>query len=183
MAYKLAWVMAARLLHWQAGLKRMSVRYSWSTLGAAVLAVSLNAQPIAEAVERRAIIREGGSDRGKCTIEVVVDGSAEVEIRGDRAVLRNLAGRPPEWRRFECNSVMPANPAEFRFRGINGRGRQNLVREPRGEGPAVVRIDDPQNGSGGYTFDITWANGGVLPPVPPPVERGPAEVKTSGVGL
>jgi hypothetical protein len=111
----------------------------------------------------RASIRGGGGDEGKCTIEVVVDGAAEVEIRGDRANLRNLAGQPAQWRRFECNSVMPDRPAEFRFKGIDGRGRQELVRDPRGGGPAVVRIEDPQGGREGYTFDLIWRNGGGYP--------------------
>jgi hypothetical protein len=112
----------------------------------------------AQSVERRAMVRGGGGgDRGKCTLEVVVDGSAEVEVRGDRAVLRNIDGRPPQWRRFECSAVMPPNPANFRFSGVDGRGRQQLVRDPRGGGPAVVRIDDPDSGSEGYTFDLTWS--------------------------
>jgi len=118
----------------------------------------------AQTFPRRADIRGGGGDRGKCTIEVVVDGAAEVEIRGDSAVLRNVAGRPPEWRRFVCNSPMPPNPPDFRFTGVDGRGRQELVREPRGGEPAVVRIEDPQSGSEGYTFDITWALGRIGPP-------------------
>jgi hypothetical protein len=150
----------------------MHTRYLLIFAGAAALAGSLSGQSF----ERRATMRGGGGDRGKCTIEVVVDGAAEIEIRGDRAVIRNLAGRPAEWRRFECNSIMPPNPADFRFQGIDGRGRQTLVRDPRGGSPAVVRIDDPQNGSEGYTFDIMWAAGGFAPapaPPPPPVERGP----------
>jgi hypothetical protein len=148
----------------------MHTRYLLMFVGAAALAGSLSGQSF----ERRATMRGGGGDRGKCTIEVVVDGAAEIEIRGDRAVIRNLAGRPAEWRRFECNSIMPPNPADFRFQGIDGRGRQTLVRDPRGNGPAVVRIDDPQNGSEGYTFDIMWAGGGGFAPAPPapPVERG-----------
>lgn len=109
--------------------------------------------------ERRATIRGGSPDRGKCTIEVVVDGAAEVEIRGDGAVLRNLAGRPPQWRRFECTGPLPGNPANFRFTGVDGRGRQTLIREPRNGGGAVVRIEDPDNGSEGYTFDLTWSGG------------------------
>ena len=45
----------------------------------------------AQTFPRRAAIVGGGSpDRGQCTVEVVVDGAAEVEIRGDTAVLRNL---------------------------------------------------------------------------------------------
>ena len=32
---------------------------------------------------------------------------------------------------------MPRNPGDFRFAGVDGRGRQSLVRDPRGGGPAV----------------------------------------------
>src|SRR5437899_3111456 len=85
-----------------------------------------------------------GTDRGKCTVEVVVDGAAEVEVRGDTANLRNLAGQPPQWRRFECNGTLPPNPVDFRFAGVDGRGRQQLVQDPRNGGVAVVRIEDPQ---------------------------------------
>jgi hypothetical protein len=102
----------------------------------------------------------GSGDSGKCTVEVVVDGAAEVEIRGDTAVLRNLKGQPPQWRRFECNGVLPPRPADFRFAGVDGRGRQELVSDPRNGGPAVIRIDDPDNGMEGYTFDIRWGGGG-----------------------
>jgi hypothetical protein len=54
---------------------------------------------------------------------------------------------------------MPPNPANFRFQGIDGRGRQTLVQDPRNSGVAVVQIQDPQSGAEGYTFDITWGGG------------------------
>ena len=115
----------------------------------------------AQVFERRATMRGGGNaGEGKCTVEVVVDGAAQVEIRGDLAVLRNLSGQQPQWRRFECNAVLPPNPAGFRFRGIDGRGRQQLSREPRGGSSAVIQIEDPDNGSEGYTFDIMWSGQG-----------------------
>ena len=124
---------------------------------------------------RRADITGGGDrDRGKCTIEVVVDGSVEISVQGDHAEMRNLAGRLPQWRRFVCNMPMPPNPPNFRFAGVDGRGHQNLVRAPQGGGPAVVRIDDPQSGSEGYTFDLMWQAGGFNPPpnvLPPPPGR------------
>jgi hypothetical protein len=83
-----------------------------------------------------------------------------VEIRGNRAILRNIAGQPPQWRRFECTDALPRNPAEFRFQGIDGRGRQTLFRDPRNNGgAAVIRIEDPASGSEGYTFDIMWGGG------------------------
>ena len=90
----------------------------------------------------------------------MVDGAAQVEIRGDRATLRNLFGQPPQWRRFECTSPMPPNPVNFRFQGVDGRGSQKLLSDPRRGGAAVVRIDDPDDGSEGYTFDIFWQGQG-----------------------
>jgi hypothetical protein len=128
---------------------------------AAVTLMSMAAIVNAQNSQRRANIIGGGSpDQGKCTVEAVVDGAAEVEIRGDSATLRNLSGQPPQWRRFECNAPMPPNPGEFRFAGVDGRGSQQLVRDPRNGGSAVVRIEDRDNGSEGYTFDIFWGGGG-----------------------
>lgn len=146
-------------------------------IGITILAIA--AIPVsAQNLERRATMVGGGSpDRGKCTIEVVVDGAAEVEIRGDSAILRNLKGQMPQWRRFECSGVMPNNPAGFRFAGVDGRGSQQLVRDPRSGGVAVVQIQDPKNGTEGYTFDIMW--GGALPPedrgARGPEYRGPGD--------
>ena len=111
----------------------------------------------------------GSSGQGKCTVEVVVDGSAEVEIHGDTANLRNLGGASPQWRRFECTGPLPANPGDFRFMGVDGRGHQQLLRDPRHGGSAVVRIDDPDSGSAGYTFDLIW---GRATPAPPVQSRG-----------
>jgi len=112
---------------------------------------------------RMTLVGGGGSNRGKCTLEVVVDGAAEVEIRGDTATLRNLHGEPPRWTRFQCTGPLPRNPGDFRFAGIDGRGLQELIRDPRNGGPAVVRIEDSQGGSEGYTFDIMWSNGPAIP--------------------
>ena len=132
--------------------------------GIAILAV-FTGSGSAQNLQRRASMTQGGSPgQGKCTLEVVVDGTAEVEIRGDTAILRNLAGQPPQWRRFECNAVMPPNPAGFRFAGVDGRGQQQLTRTPQAGGPAIVRITDPPSGSEGYTFDIFWGG-----PAGPPV--------------
>ena len=126
-----------------------------------VAALAAIAGPVsAQTYQRRAVIRGGGNtNQGKCTIEVVVDGAADVEIRGDSATLRNLSGQPAQWRRFECTGPMPANPGDFRFIGIDGRGRQELIRDPGNGGVAVVRIEDPHGGAEGYTFDLTWRGG------------------------
>ena len=123
-----------------------------------ILAITASYLPLhAGALDRRASISGKGGDQGKCTIEVDVDGSAQVEISGDRGRLRTLSGQPSEWRRFECTGPLPQNPMDFRFRGIDGRGEVHLMQEPRyNHGVAVVRIDDPRGGREGYTFDLEW---------------------------
>jgi hypothetical protein len=131
----------------------------------------LSAQP----VPRRADIRGPVGERGRCVVEVVVDGVAEIDLRGDNAVMRDLGGAPPQWRRLECSSPIPRDPADFRFAGINGRGHQQLLRGPHGDEPAVVRIEDPQGGQGGYTFEITWLNAGVHPPEARDRDREPGD--------
>lgn len=105
----------------------------------------------------RASISGRGGDSGKCTIEVEVDDAADVEIREDMGRIHTLSGKRANFRRFQCNQPMPPNMAEFRFRGIDGRGRVELVRDPRSNrGVAVVRIYDPKGGREGYTFDLEW---------------------------
>lgn len=122
----------------------------------AVLACALG--PLsAQDLERRAEMRPGGPPgEGRCTIEVVVDGVAEVEVRWDKAVMRDLGGARPQWRRFECTAPLPPDAGDFRFRALGGRGKQQLLRDPRNGGAAVVRIEDPQSEAGGYTFELAW---------------------------
>jgi hypothetical protein len=55
---------------------------------------------------------------------------------------------------------MPRNPLDFRFKGVDGRGNVQLIRDPsRGTGVAVFRIEDPKGGTEGFTFDLEWRGG------------------------
>src|SRR5947209_14408596 len=106
------------------GIRRMipmTSRMFLPVIGVAVFGSLCSAQTSS----RQASMRGGGNpNEGKCTVEVVVDGAAQVEIRGTSAQLINLKGQPAQWRRFECTSPMPTNPAGVRFSGVDGRGRQ-----------------------------------------------------------
>lgn len=109
---------------------------------------------------RASIKGNGNSDSGKCTIEVRVDGAAEVEFSGDTGYLRTLAGAPAQWTRIDCSAPMPRGMNNFKFSGVDGRGSQNLISDPRNNrGVAIVRIEDPKNGTEGYTFDLEWSGG------------------------
>ena len=101
----------------------------------------------------------GGGGTGKCTFEVVVNGSAEVQIRGGQGQLRTLSGQPATWRRLQCNQPLPRNPNNFRFSGVDGHGKQYLVGNPGNNGVATIRIDNNRNNMEGYTGDITWSGG------------------------
>ena len=102
----------------------------------------------------------GGGGSGKCTFEVVVDGIADVQIRYNQGYLQTKAGQPATWHRLDCNQPLPRYPNSFRFKGIDGRGRQSLLRDPNSNnGVAVIRIEDPKGGREGYTGDIMWSGG------------------------
>jgi len=102
----------------------------------------------------------GGGGNGKCTFEVRVDGVADVQIRGNQGYLQTKAGMPAQWVRLKCNQPLPRNPNNFRFAGVDGRGKQYMLRNPaQNNGIAVIRIEDPRSGYEGYTGDILW-NGG-----------------------
>ena len=133
----------------------MKKSYRWAVL---LPVVALAAQaPIADEI-RRATIDGSGGTSGKCTIEVVVDASAEVDIYGDSGRLRTVAGQRATWTRMACTDALPAAMSDFRFTGIDGRGKVTLAQDPRqNNGMAVVRIDDTQRGSQGYTFSIEWS--------------------------
>lgn len=109
----------------------------------------------------RGRITGGGGDRGKCTIEVVVDGTAEIEVVEADGRMNTLSGSRATWRSMECNMGVPANPAEFKFSPQSGRGKQYVVRQPQeNRGIAVIRIEDPAGGSGTYRFDLEWRGTG-----------------------
>ncbi len=133
----------------------------------AMVGITCWAQPNA----RRAAITGGGDpDRGRCTVEVVVDGAANIDIRGDDAMMRDVSGAPPQWRRFECTSAIPPG-AQVRFRPLQGRGRQEM-RETR-DGSALVHIEDPEAGADTYAFELAWGReGGFREAAPPPPQGG-----------
>jgi hypothetical protein len=71
---------------------------------------------------------------------------------------------------------MPQQPPNFSFAGVDGRGRQTLVRDPRNGGVAVIEIEDKDSGAEGYTFDLMWdsrAPGGNPPYTSGPVGGNP----------
>jgi hypothetical protein len=135
------------------------MRLKPSILALALAAVAAGPMAAITVSQRARII--GGSGDGQCTVKVDVDDIVEIEVRGDMGYIRNLTGQPGRWVMFECTQPIPQNPSEFRFRGVDGRGSVELIRDPRDRGgSAVVRIEDRKGGREEYHFKLEWRGGG-----------------------
>ena len=149
---------------------------------AAAMLVALVPPMQANPIPRQAVLTGGAGVNGRCTIEIDVDGSAEVEVSSDHGLLTTLSGQTATWRRFQCSDPLPTNPTDFRLAATSGRGTVKLQQNPRNTGgSAVIHINDPKGGRGGYTFDLWWrrTGGGWTPgPRPQPPGHGPG-----GIGL
>jgi len=98
------------------------------------------------------------SDRGKCTVEVLVDGTAEIELMSSQGRIHTLTGARAAWRRLDCNMALPKNPASFKFTPQKkNRGKISLLQDPaKNQGVVLVRIEDPDTGSAPYKFELEW---------------------------
>jgi len=148
-----------------------------STYLLAILVLGLAYAGKANPLPRRASITGGGGD-GRCVVTVSVDHTAEVEITGDKGALTTTGGAPAAWKRFDCNTPMPRNPADFRLVRLAGRGTQRLIQDPRNTaGRAVVQISDTKGGRADYSFELRWLrseNSGWNPGPPLPRPLPPA---------
>jgi hypothetical protein len=121
-----------------------------------VILAALSPAAHANSIPREATITGRGGN-GRCTIEVNVDGTAEVEISGSSGLLTTISGQPAFWRRLQCNTPLPRHPADFRLARIAGRGAVRLIQDPRNtDGRVVIQIGDSQGGRGGYIIDLQW---------------------------
>lgn len=99
---------------------------------------------------------------GYCAIRVWVDDLVIIHTRGDRVAFETVRGQRARDAGTECSQPMPAADAlaDFKWRGIDGRGRVELLEEPdrRNRYTAIVRIEDPKGGGQEHHFRLTWRN-------------------------
>ncbi|MBY0505452.1 MAG: hypothetical protein K2X03_16180 [Bryobacteraceae bacterium] len=88
------------------------------------------------------------SPTGACTFELVVDGTAVVNV-GMPPTVETLAGAPVEERSINCDGVPPTG-VRFDVEKAQGRGRVHLV------GPGRVEVQDSARGSAVYRFTVRW---------------------------
>jgi len=121
----------------------------------ALLTAPVNAQ---QRYRRAEPVSAVDPNQGRCTVSVLVDRSADVEIREDSATLRNSYGRPARWQRFECTGPLPYSPAGMQIRAIEGNGRVTLTHDSANGGVAIVQVRNPDYQDQIYTFDVFWDN-------------------------
>lgn len=99
---------------------------------------------------------------GYCAIRVWVDDLVIIHTRGDRVAFETVRGQRARDAGTECSQPMPAGDAlaDFKWRGIDGRGRVELLEEPdrRNRYTAIVRIEDRKGGGEEHHFRLTWRN-------------------------
>jgi hypothetical protein len=99
---------------------------------------------------------------GYCAIRVWVDDLVIIHTRGGRVAFETVRGQRAKDAGTECSQPLPGADAisDFRFRGIDGRGRVELLEEPdrRNRFTAIVRIEDTRGGGQEHHFRLTWRN-------------------------
>jgi hypothetical protein len=87
-----------------------------------------------------------------------VDGTCFIRIRGRQVQSQAQSGLPVQNQQFEFTDPLPNAPVQVVLAEVQGRGRVNLVQQPRPENnyTAVVRIDDSKGGSSSYGFVLRW---------------------------
>lgn len=99
---------------------------------------------------------------GYCAIRVYVDDVVIIHTRGGRVAFETVRGQRARDVGTECSQPLPNGTAlsDFRFRGIDGRGRVELLEEPdrQNRWTAIVRIEDTKGGGQEHHFRLTWRN-------------------------
>lgn len=147
------------------------MRTTLATLWTLTLATAAFAQTNTVFQPKRMRDYNDRSPDGRCILRVRVDDEIDVELRGDRVLLRTIAGRPGSDEGSECSQSLPSGGfTRFQFKGIDGRGEVRMVQEPRlgNQWTAIVAIRDKKGGDEGYTFELSWNSTGSSMPVTTP---------------
>lgn len=118
----------------------------------------------ADITPRRTGDYDANKGTGYCMIRLRVDIETIVHVRGDRVGFETMAGRQSTDEGTECSQPLPSGNglANFKFRGVDGRGEQTLLEAPSANNSwtAKIRIRDSRGGDEGYTGRIEWDNRG-----------------------
>lgn len=98
-------------------------------------------------------------DAGALRWSGLVDGVAEIRIQGGRVDAMVPRGDALRSVRYNVlGASMPRRDVRIEFGRTEGRGAIRVVQRPSvwNQYTAVIRIEDPAAGYGGYAFDVRW---------------------------
>lgn len=87
-----------------------------------------------------------------------VDDTVDVAFQGDQVWTRVLHGKGVEDVHARIGTPLPYAPVNVRLHDVYGRGNVTVLQQPRpwNRFTAIVRIDDPQDGRGDYSFGLNF---------------------------
>ena len=151
-------------------MKRRWIPIAVAALGAAALpaAAQSRADDYSFRVGRAPEWNLAAAD-GICRLRIRVDDAAQVQMRGDRIIVRTDSGKRSYDEGSVCNQPLPFHPVDdFRVTAEKGRGHVLDVNPPlrRNNFTGSVRIEDPQRGGDDYELVVAWRNpAGIAPPL------------------
>ncbi len=91
-----------------------------------------------------------------------VDGESILYIRGEDVRVDDISGNGISNAKYRSSRPIPSRSMTLSLVETSGRGEITLIEQPdnRNDYTAAVRIRDKQNGSGLYSFALTWAKRG-----------------------
>ena len=124
----------------------MSTRSSYKGILAAAALVAAGAIPAH--AQQRELFRWSGR----------VDQEIQLTMTGRQLSASNVGPREPGQRRANVMSPLPRTDGQLNVQLVNGRGSVDVIQQPSAQNgyTAVVRIRDPQSGTGSYTLNAYW---------------------------
>jgi hypothetical protein len=127
-----------------------------------VMAISAASAEIVRVNPRRTRDYDERANQGYCAIRLWVDDEVNVFVQGGTITFENVRGQRSRDAGTECSQPMPRGTSlsDFQFKGIDGRGRVELIEEPmpRNGFRAWVRILDSKGGGEEHHFRLSWRN-------------------------
>src|SRR5438093_1395526 len=90
--------------------------------------------------------------------EGIVDGTDIIRVRRRQVQTEVRSGAPVQRERYEFTDPLPNIRIDVELEVIEGRGRVQLLEQPRpnNDYAAVIRIEDPDRGQSRYVFELRW---------------------------
>lgn len=97
-------------------------------------------------------------NRGLISWSGQVDDTVIVRIHHDRVRTITMHGAAPTNVNSNVQDPLPMAPVHVWLSDVHGRGRVRIIEEPNFSNnyTAVIRVKDPQNGTGYYAFNLRW---------------------------